>query len=235
MVVKQFCRYAFMVTALSALVLACTPKTVGQTEQPNGKPIFYENLIFASDSDYVVIPIGLDASEKERSPVSGSYERGRIIYNFIFYNKKNGQSHLLLDRKAIVKSFKFLDEIDPKADKDKPAATKRRSILFHLIEQDTNGDEHLNRHDAIVGYLSDLSGKNLQQITPSDAQFLDWQFDKSSNALFVQVLNDSDNDRNFTAEDEKTFLRVNLEKPEMGQDIIGDDVREKIQSILAQD
>ena len=240
MVVKKFCRYVCTATALSALVLACTPKTVGQTEQPDDKPIAYENLIFKQDSDYAVIPIGIDAGDRARWSDVSSSKRGSTIYNLIFYNKKNNQAHLLLDRKAIVRSFKFLDESNQEnsnqeTNEEKSASPQNRSILFHLVEKDTNGDEILNNQDAIVGYLSDWSGKNLKQITPSNAQFLTWQLDKSSNALFVEVLNDSDGDRKFTAQDETTFLRVNLEKPEMGEDIIGDNLRQKIQSILVQD
>lgn len=50
-----------------------------------------------------------------------------------------------------------------------------RVWLYRIIDQDTNTDKKLNGEDATIGYLSDLSGKNLQQITPNNTRIIGTQ------------------------------------------------------------
>jgi len=242
MVMSNLFRYVATTVALSVVVLACTPKTVGQTEQEEVKQLLYETPIFKEDSDYIVIPVGTTTTRKDKRKIlSGSGVRsdakGAMIYNLIFYNKKENKSHLLLDKKAIVDYFEFLDDQNQeseKDEKDEKNAPEIELMLFKLIEEDTNGDESLDGRDAIVGYLSDRSGKNLKQITPKKAQLLTWHFDRGSQGLFVRIRKDSDGDTQFTANDEETFLRVDLKNPEMGQDIVGDEIQKKLKSILTE-
>lgn len=50
-----------------------------------------------------------------------------------------------------------------------------RVWLYRIIDQDTNTDKKLNGEDATIGYLSDLSGKNLQQITLNNTRIIGTQ------------------------------------------------------------
>jgi hypothetical protein len=96
----------------------------------------------------------------------------------------------------------------------------------------TNGDQKLDTQDAKIGYLSDLSGNNLQQITPNNSQILNWTLVQSAGAIFIKILKDSDNDQKFTEKDETNFIRVNLDKPVIGSEIISDEIEQKIKSLL---
>lgn len=73
-----------------------------------------------------------------------------------------------------------------------------------------------------------MSGKNLQQITPNNTQIINWVVVPSQNAVFLKIIKDSDNDKKFTEKDKTNFVRVNLDKPEMGTEIISNQIEEEI-------
>ncbi len=131
------------------------------------------------------------------------------MYNLIFYRKQDGEAHLLLNKKAIITSFDLLEVKTA----NKPIT---RVWLYRIIDQDTNTDKKLNSADATIGYLSDLSGKNLQQITPNNTRIINWVVVPSQNAIFLKIIKDSDNDKKFTEEDNTNFVRVNLDKIGIG-------------------
>ncbi|MCJ8280372.1 MAG: hypothetical protein MJK14_10830 [Rivularia sp. ALOHA_DT_140] len=197
--------------------------------QPN---IVYGDLIIKQESDYLMIPVSIfpDANQGEKSWVdkaSSSYSRSvykdrKNIYNLLFYSKKDASTNALLDKKAIIKSF---DLIEKKAI-GKPV---KRFWLYRIIEKDTNGDNKLNYQDATLGYLSDLSGKNLQKITPDNTQLNSWKVVQSTGAIFMEITKDTDKDKKF---DTKSYIRVNLDSPDIGKEIISNQLENKLKSYI---
>ncbi|MGB7440873.1 MAG: hypothetical protein WA919_07385 [Coleofasciculaceae cyanobacterium] len=215
--------------ALSSLSFACTALRKNNNEQvlaQSSEPkIVYGNLIINEKSDYVMIPV-LAEEETERGfsyPSSGT--KSDSYHNFIFYNKSAQQSYLLLDKYSLITLFETIGVVEGGKQSD------FKAFLFGIVENDTNGDGKLNRDDAIVAYLSDISGKKLQQITPPNTQLVSWQFDKASSKLFVKIRQDSNKDKKFTGEDETTFFVVDIKQTSMGTDIIGSELQEKLKSI----
>ncbi|MDZ7962807.1 MAG: hypothetical protein RMY34_33900 [Aulosira sp. DedQUE10] len=195
-------------------------------EQKPQENITYGDLIIKEQSDYLMIPVTLLEEYQEKDSnysISRSSGRENKLYNFIFYHKPDGESHLLLNKKAVITSYDFLETKLA----GKPLT---RFWLYRILEQDTNADKKLNNADAIVGYISDLSGRNLLQITPNNTQLLNWVIVPSQNALFIKILKDSDNDKKFTEKDKTNFIRVNLDKPAMGTEIISDAIEQEIKS-----
>ncbi|MDZ7994727.1 MAG: hypothetical protein RM022_009200 [Nostoc sp. EfeVER01] len=201
------------------------------TEKPKlQQNLIYGDLIIKEQSDYLMIPVSLGEQNKEKGVdlnLSRSYENGRDnqLYNIIFYQKQGSEAHLLLNKKAIIASF---DLLEVKA-ANKPTT---RVWLYKIIDQDTNTDKKLNSEDATIGYISDLSGKNLQQITPNNTRIISWVVVPSQNAIFLKILKDSDNDKKFTKEDKTNFVRVNLDKIGMGTEIISDQIEQEIKSYV---
>ena len=197
--------------------------------QQNLQPsIVYTDLLVRKESDYLMIPVSIfpDANQGEKSWVdisSRSYKgRKRNIYNIIFYSKKDASTKALLDRKAIIKSFDLIER--------KPIGQPiTRFWLYRIIETDTNGDKKLNYQDATIGYLSDLSGENLQKITPDNIQLNSWKIVQSTGAIFLEITRDTDNDRKF---DTKSYIRVNLDNPTIGKPIISEQLEEEIKSFI---
>jgi hypothetical protein len=203
-------------------------KTKAIAEEKSQPNIVYGDLIFKEQSDYVMIP----ASIKDNNQNRGSYldssaysEKDIQLYNIIFFNKINGEKNLLLKKKAIISSFDFLE----KKEAGKPST---RFWLYRIIENDTNKDNKLNSQDAIIGYISDSSGRNLQQITPNNTQLISWTIVQSVGAIFIKIIQDSDNDKKFTQRDNINFIKVNLNKPALGAEIISDQIDQEIKSYI---
>ncbi|MEH2225360.1 hypothetical protein [Nostoc sp.] len=225
---------AMIVAALSFSCKSSVSKNVEQakaTEKPQPQQnLIYGDLIIKEQSDYLMIPVSLAEQNEDKGVdlnLSRSYENGRNnqLYNIIFYQKQGGEAHLLLNKKAIIASF---DLLEVKA-ANKP---NTRVWLYKIIDQDTNTDKKLNSEDATIGYLSDLSGKNLQQITPNNTRIISWVVVPGQNAIFLKIIKDSDNDKKFTKEDKTNFVRVNLDKIGMGTEIISDQIEQEIKSYV---
>ncbi|MEH2174467.1 hypothetical protein [Nostoc sp.] len=225
---------AMIVAVLSFSCKSSVSKNAEQakaTEKPKPQSnLIYGDLIIKEQSDYLMIPVSLAEQYEDKGVdlnLSRSYEKERNnqLYNIIFYQKQSGEAHLLLNKKAIIASF---DLLEVKA-ANKPTT---RVWLYKIIDQDTNIDKKLNIEDATIGYLSDLSGKNLQQITPNNTRIISWVVVPGQNAIFLKILKDSDNDKKFTKEDKTNFVRVNLDKIGMGTEIISDQIEQEIKSYV---
>ncbi|MGB6301465.1 MAG: hypothetical protein WBF90_35510 [Rivularia sp. (in: cyanobacteria)] len=199
-----------------------------QTPQPN---IVYGDLIIKQETDYLMIPVSISpdtnrASNNTGGLYSGSLSRSskekKNIYNLIFYSKKDASTNYLLDKKAIIKSFDLIE-------KKTIGQPVKRFWLYRIIEKDTNKDNKLNNRDATIGYLSDLSGRNLQQITPENTQLNNWNVVQSTGAIFLEITKDTDNDRKY---DTKTYIRVNLDKPGIGKEIVSNQLEDEIKSYI---
>ncbi|MFW9260619.1 hypothetical protein [Nostoc sp. CALU 546] len=232
--------YSFLNKITTAIIIAtlsfsCKSSVSSKTEQakatdkPNSQQnIVYGDLIIKEQSDYLMIPVTVAEQNEDKGidlKLSRSYERNNQLYNIIFYRKQDGEAHLLLNKKAIITSF---DLLEVKA-ANKPTT---RFWLYRIVDQDTNTDKTLSSEDATIGYLSDLSGKNLQQITPNNTRIISWVVVPSQNAIFLKIIKDSDNNKKFTAEDKTNFVRVNLDKPSMGTEIISEQIEQEIKSYV---
>ena len=127
---------------------------------------------------------------------------------------KPARSSLLLDRKAIISSIYY------------PSNSKGKFIkflLYAITDKDTNGDGYINGDDETLVYISDMSGKNLKQITPPGTQFLDWNMDEKGTFILISIVKDTNKDKKFDDKDDTTIIKVNALKPEIGQEIIGED------------
>ncbi|MEG4202354.1 hypothetical protein QUA20_00225 [Microcoleus sp. Pol7_A1] len=258
MVTHQILRKMSAAIVLLAVALSCsstTTVTQAQKKAENLQPqVAYDDLIVDHESEYIMIPVILSSAEKKsgHNPISSklsfSKNRRMIGYNMIFYNKTNGESNILLNRKALISKFEYLlgkkkpgnssnqngQTSQPKQNPSKKVSSKPQDqlLLFHIIDRDTNADGKLDDADAIVGYLSNLAGKSLQAITPPDTQLMSWVFDEKSDGIFVTIRKDSDGDRKFTEKDDIDFVRVNVSKPNVGQEIIDGKTRQELQKII---
>lgn len=225
---------------LSLLVIvSCKTGIIRDTEQTKAiaqsskqtsskQNIVYGELVIKEESDYILIPVRLSGDKNQsRTSIlesSLSYERQDLFSNLIFYRKQDGETHLLLNKKALLSSFDFLE-------KKEPGKTPIRYWLYRILENDTNADKKLTLEDATIGYLSDLSGKNLQQITPNNTQLVSWNVVQSIGVIFARIIKDSDNDKKFTERDETAFIKINLDKPTIGTEIISEQIKQQIQSL----
>ena len=241
----RYLRFFLTVIFLGIFLCACEEpekeKPQKTTDLPSEPPttLVYDELKIKEQSDYILIPVGISPDKNERR--EGLFSRkspnkSKNFYNIIFYNKKNASTNLLLNKSAIIKSLNFLEIDAPIEPAEKPATTEttektQKSFwLYRIITTDTNQDGKLNDLDANIGYISDLSGKNLRQITPENSQLIDWYTLPAQGEIIFKILNDSDKDRNFTEKDRINFIKVNLNNPKIGTNLIDKQLEQKIQS-----
>jgi hypothetical protein len=238
MVIRNFLQQIAILTLIAGLSFSCsssknTKKAAqvaeGNTTQNSAPHIIYGDLIINDKSDYLMIPVDVNTGNQEGNTLFSSSRYpdsdGTIKpYNIIFYAKKDGSTHLLLDKKAIINDFKLLEykSLDNK--------TVKRIWLYKIIEQDTNDNKKLDYQDAHIGYISDISGKNLAQITPSNTQMMKWDIVPSVGAMFIKIAQDTDSDRRFTDKDKTAFIKVDLENPGVGKEIISNQLEQEIES-----
>jgi hypothetical protein len=146
--------------------------------------------------------------------------------NIIFYNKKTEDTHLLLQKPAIISQFYF-----PYYDKE---YTGKRYwfILLGIREDDSNADGYINGDDAEKVYVADLSGANMIQVTPDNTQLIDWYIDKATNNILMKVRYDSNNDQKFNNYDDVDILKTKIDNLSEGSPIINKEIKNNIQGIL---
>ena len=271
-----------------------------QQEQQTTK-IDYGRTIIQEASDHVIIPVGIIASSQYKFLRSQDFYSKSSLYsgqsllinNLIFHHKKTHENKLLLNSKAIISQFDYLNNAwyDANYKKHGNIEQNKKSfpkyIIYKIIQNDTNQDRQLNQEDAEIGYLSDRSGNNLTRITPQNTQLQSWQFDPSreililsviedlngdkyfeqndlktayiykirenkllqrltpvntkliefnyeltSGWLFIKIRKDSNLDNQFTTQDEINILKINIEQPETSIEIINDELRNQIESLI---
>lgn len=222
-------------TIIATFSFSCAAKIDNKTQPAKAAEksspetnVIYGDLIIKEQSDYIMIPVSLFDQYQDKEinlNISRSYQRDKKLYNMIFYYKKTGETHTLLNKKAIINSFDLLEL------KSAGKSTKRL-WLFQIIDQDTNNDNKLNNQDAIIGYISDLSGKNLQQITPNQTKIINWVVLNTQNSIFLKVLKDNNQDKQFTEADKTNFIMVNLDKPAIGTEIISEKLEKDIKTYI---
>jgi hypothetical protein len=224
--------------------LRVTPDAAARAAAP-AEQIVYGQPITSAHSDYVMIPVGLQSASNNALSLksssyagSGSYTYkafsiyhslswGRF-YNLVFHHRKTGESHLLIKRKAAITAFYFPYEPDEEAKKHRVP----KFLLFGIAEQDTDRNGLIDREDAVRGYLSDLAGTNLQPITPSGTQLVDWAFDFDDTFILLRVKSDSDRNGRFTDADAISVVRVDVNNPAPGADIVPQKLHVELDMIL---
>jgi hypothetical protein len=210
--------------------LKALQKNSTKQEKPKPNMTFtYGELLANEKSDYLMFPvIGVYLDNNRASNYlmpSGSYDKGKNIYNMIFYDKKEGAPYLLLRSKALINSYEFIE-------RKVPGSETKRFMFYGIINKDTNGDQKLTTEDAIIGYISDSSGRNLRQITPSNTQMQNWKVIQSLGSIFIKIVKDTNNDKKFTAQDVSNYVRVNLDNPGTITEVFGTNTEEQIKSII---
>jgi hypothetical protein len=141
-------------------------------------------------------PNGLDGCDGLRD------RQHSVIFNVLIRNSRTGVQRLLLKEPAVVTSLSMPTPKCASGEGDVPCGT----LIWTLIDQDTNHDGVINALDTRHLYLSDLTGQNLRALSPEGAQALRWQWDSHSKELFISVRRDTNGDGQYTEEDGTELL-----------------------------
>ena len=216
------------------------------------KILVYGDYKDLDSTDYMLIPLGMKTLENQKrlaktSAVASSstssdetdeqksYQNYKYNFysmtfedcnNIIFYNKKTEETHLLLQKPAIISEFYF--PIPNKAYKGK----KYSFLLLGIREDDSNTDGYINDEDAEKVYTADLSGANMIQISPDNTQLIDWYIDSTTNNILLKVRFDSNKDQKFNYYDDVEILKTPIYNFSKAQPVINPEIKKNIEGIL---
>ncbi len=228
------------------LRLVSNDSTENNDQNRKRKVLVYGDYKDLDSTDYLLIPLGMktmDSRSMSSKAASSNYNSTAITtyqnfkYNFyslsfedcnniIFYNRKTEETHLLLQKPAIISKFYF-----PYYDKQYKGR-KYWFILLGIHEDDSNTDGYINSEDAEKVYVADLSGANMIQITPDNTQLIDWYVDSTTSNILMKVIFDNNHDQKFNYYDDVEILKTQIGNLAEGRAIINDDIKDNIQGIL---
>ncbi|HEY0029633.1 MAG TPA: hypothetical protein VGC65_02655 [Bacteroidia bacterium] len=230
------------------LRLVANDSTSNNNDVKKQQMLVYGDYMDLDSTDYLLIPLGMKtidekenrglrskSSDEYEESTSGSYRSYKYNFysldfgncnNIIFYNKKTEETHLLLQKPAIISQFYF-----PYYDKEY-VGEKYYFLLLGIRGEDTNLDGYINSEDAERICIADLSGQNLVQVTPNNTQLVDWFIDASTNTILMKVRFDSNKDQKYNYYDEIEILKTSINAPATGTIIINQDIKDNIKKIL---
>ena len=211
----------------------------------------YQTPLPVEGGDYWVVPVNLEKKKQGQAEegranqrLSGSslerYDSGMSsdfysysygwgpCYNLVFINKKTGESRLLLEHKGYIAQIYIPEKRREKGE----AVEKPEFMLLKMAAADTNHDGKISGKDAMPGYLVSLDGTKSTQITPDRTQMGWWRYDSAAKTLFVEAVQDLNGDNKYNWDDPKVMLSVNINEPKMGQEIVPQGIKDKVEAIL---
>ena len=162
------------------------------------------------NSNYIFYPISarLGNNSKLRSDFSYSKDGyAGYAWNLLFYHPQTQQNHLLLEAETgIIRDYPS----EPSTYSENKSSPK--PWLFYLIaNKDYNENGFIDYKDPSYLFSSDLSGKNLQQISPPGLYVHAWKFIKNDTTLIeVSGQIDSNEDLTFDHRDHKEIWHIRL-------------------------
>lgn len=147
----------------------------------------YEDPISIYNSNNFYLPISVMTYQeakllKEIASSAGDIGHyGQSNVNVIFLDKDYKVIGMLLDRKASINSIQVGIENRYSNDPD----TTVKNLVYEIGFKDTNGDKKLDHQDDSDLYISDLNGKNLQQVT-NNINVLYYTFFKSNSSILIR-------------------------------------------------
>lgn len=139
------------------------------------------------------------------------------LWNLIFYDPVTRKHHLLSDKsELLIMDFQYQFMLPPQVKEEKVSGTIRphpylqKYIVYLMKTEDYNLDNKINLLDPTYLFVSDRMGKNLQQITPSGQDVMEWAI-IDENTLIIKSLRDENKDRLFDEKDkDEVFYHLDL-------------------------
>ena len=131
--------------------------------------------IVGTSFQFMKIVLKSDNSGKASFKRTGYYDEH--IVNILFFDHSKQLFNLLFNKKA-----KILEIHTPSTVKD----SLSNLILYRAVTSDTDGDGQLSNNDNSILFISDITGKQLKQITTSKTNFISYRY-LGNNQLLISV------------------------------------------------
>jgi hypothetical protein len=206
-------RFTYCLALLSFLTACSTENATSPVDAAKQQAALIQphisltNLELIEGSDYVMYPLTFSETTAEEYGSSyGGERRVTDYWTIVFYNTKNGESHLLNEgEKLLILSYSG-NEPDNSADdlhKGKPQTNAADDLMYYsVVSDDFNHDGKLTSDDATYLFVSDKAGRHFKQISPDSLHVTSWHIQQTTGKILLQTTADSNHDRRFADDDE---------------------------------
>ncbi len=182
-------------------------------------PILFDSI------EFLIHPIGLinlnDRSSKgmiRSGSISGSsfshsdfyissssenYFSGNMT-NLVFENIISKEQRLLTDRVINIKTFRYLNEIYNKVN--------RQYLLYTIIDRDSNHDKELNYYDLESLYISNIDGSDFKKLTQNQHDYTIGKLIIKELKYYYKTIEDVNRDGLFDKQDKIHYYYIDFTK-----------------------
>ncbi|TBX70408.1 hypothetical protein EZL74_04330 [Flavobacterium silvisoli] len=165
-------------------------------------------------TQYLIHPVGIvsgrskgfksSAESGESFTVSnyGEYQITGYLKNLMFQEIGKDTIYALTDKPVLIETATYLKTF---ADK-----TKQQLMIYSLADMDTNKDGKLDSSDIKSLYISTVSGQKFTKLSADFQELVDWKIIESKQLLYFRVIEDTNKNGEFDAEDKMQYRFVNL-------------------------
>ena len=176
-----------------------------------------------------ILMFPLSMAEKERGELLYKGMADGNYWNMIFYNSQTGQYHLLSEQKMLINNY------NEHSDNGTSVPHTLNSLLYNITVYDYNRDKKLTTDDPQYLFITDKTGHNLQQISPSGCHLMNWNYIERTSKVIMTLRKDSNKNRVFENEDEVATFEVELGKGVKPREIFSTDFKNKLKLLFDKD
>jgi len=190
----------------------------------------YESPIILDSTNQIMIPISTKLlAPRTTFSKDGYYSEDYPRYwNVLFYNRKTGVTRLLTENKIRISSI----NANRNTDYEEGNKIMREKILYRIGEVDFNKDGKLNDKDPDYLFSSEITGTNLQRISPLNEDLLYFEVIPKSKQILLRTLRDVNQDLVFDRKDESIWYKAEwVDKEWMINEIIDSTGRKRIENL----
>ena len=179
-------------------------------------------LPFLIDStDYIIFPVSFNQEQNRKNSSNRksdySYSEsdtyrynsnnewdsysGNLI-NLGFQNINNEKITFLTKKNIKIYSYYFLRNIFYEYG--------LKFILLEIKDADTNQDEKIDYQDISSLYICDITGKNLQKLSPNGQHLESWRIIAKNGKIYFRTIEDINNDDKFDYNDKINLFQIDL-------------------------
>ncbi len=220
-----------------------------QTSQPNSKNVAVDSIAVINDpknnlniqtnsfseidsSGILMFPLSMGETGRDDESLSYYKEmQSNNYWNIIFLNSKTNEYHLLSDRKMLINGYNI------KYDNSNfiNISQTKNLIFYSITTDDYNKDKKLTQEDPNYLFVTDKTGNNFRQISPSNYHLQNWEFIKSVNKVIMSVKKDSDKNNKFDDKDEVTTFEIDIDKGTEAKEIFSQEFKNKLKILYDRD
>ncbi len=142
------------------------------------------------------------------------------ITNILFHDLRKDVTYELTSDTIHILSFAIHNELRP------------RKIFYRVVKRDYNDDDRYDSKDPVVLYMSNKDGTDFTQLSSDDQQFVDYFLYDNNRIMLVKTVIDSNQDSLFSANDETSFIKFNINQPGEQKNIFSDSLKTNLKKQL---